>query len=90
MNLWNSIVLGFSGGLVASSIILAYIGLSRSALSRRMASLIGGVGSGVGVAMFVFDGVSNRDLLGSAITGMIVAVTVGLIILTPNRWWRQP
>jgi hypothetical protein len=85
MKLWNSIVLTMSGGLIVASIILSQVGLDRSALSRRAASLIAGIGTGVGGGMFIFYGVSNGDYVGSIITGTIVAIIVGLSFLIPNR-----
>ena len=88
MNITASIALFVSGGLVASSIIMAKIGLSRSVISRKVASVIGGMGTGIGVGIFIFYVLSNGDFLGSIITGVIVAITVGLVILIPNRWWR--
>ncbi len=88
MKIINSLALFVSGGLVASSIILAKIGLSRSVLSRRAASLIGGLGTGIGISLFIFFGVSNGDLIASIITGAIAGITIGLVILVSNRWWR--
>jgi hypothetical protein len=80
MNLLNSFALFISGGLVACSIILSYIGLNRSVLSRRSAAVLTGVGVGIGAGLFIFYGVSNRDLLGSILVGIISAVTVGITI----------
>jgi hypothetical protein len=88
MNIMNSSALAISGGLVACSIILAKIGLSRSVLSRKVASAIGGIGAGTGVGIFIYYGISNSDLVGSIITGAISAITIGLVILIPSRWWR--
>ena len=88
MKFWNSLVLAMSGGLIVGSILLANVGLERSTLSRRAASLIGGVGARLGAALFIFYGVSNGDLVGSIVTGVIAAIIVGLGILIPNRWWK--
>ncbi len=80
MNLLNSFALFISGGLVVGSIMLSYIGLSRSVLSRRSAAVLSGVGVGIGGGLFIFYGVSNRDLLRSILVGIISAVTVGITI----------
>jgi hypothetical protein len=88
MNLLRNIALSISGGIVVGSILIARIGLGRSAISKRSAATLAGVGAGIGVGIFIFYGVSNGDLIGSIITGIIIAFTVGFSIIIPNRWWR--
>jgi hypothetical protein len=88
MTTLTSTLLACSGALIASSIILARIGLSREFLSRSEASLLGGAGTAVGMGMFIFYGISNADLAGSIITGAIAGITVAVVILIPTRWWR--
>ena len=88
MNITSGIALVVSGGIIASSIILARIGLRRSVLSRKAASTLGCIGTGIGIIIFIFFCVSNGDLFGSIVTGTIAAITVGMVILIPNKWWR--
>jgi hypothetical protein len=88
MDLLINMALAVSGGLVVGSIILSMIGLKRSVLSRKSASVLSGVGAGVGGAIFIFYGVSNGDLLESIIVGMIGAVIVGFSIFISSKWWR--
>jgi hypothetical protein len=88
MNLPTSIALVISGGLIASSLILAKIGLSRAILSRKAASALGGIGAGCGVGIFIYFGVSKGDFLGSVFTGIIAAITIGTVILIPSKWWQ--
>ncbi len=88
MSLSKSLFLLLSGGLIASSIMLSKIGLSRSALSKSSASVLSGVGAGAGTAIFIYYGVSNGDLLGSIIVGIVTAFTVGIVVRIPSRWWR--
>jgi hypothetical protein len=88
MNLLKNMALAVSGGLVVGSIILSMIGLSKSVLSRKSASVLSGVGAGVGCGIFIYYGVSNADLLDSIIVGIIVAVIGGFSIFISSKWWR--
>ena len=82
-------MLSMSGALVVGSILIAKIGFSRFILSRRGAAILAGTGAGIGVGIFVFYGVSQGDLLGSTITGIIIAFVVGFSIIIPSRWWQR-
>jgi len=88
MKIFDSFVLALSGSLIATSIILAKVGLNRSALSRRSASLLAGLGAGMGNCVFIYYGVSSHDFVGSLITGIITAMVVGFAILFPTKWWK--
>jgi hypothetical protein len=84
--LLRNIVLAISGGLVIASILMAKIGVSRTALSKRDAAILAGVGAGIGVGIFIFFGVSDYDLIGSIFTGIVIALVVGFSVIFPNRW----
>lgn len=88
MELLRSVALSVSGGIVVGSILIAKIGLSRSALSKKSAAALAGIGAGTGVGIFIFYGVSNGDLVGSVLTGIIIAFTVGFAAIIPSRWWQ--
>jgi len=88
MDLIKNMALAISGGLVVGSIILSMIGLMRSVLSRKSASVLSGVGAGVGGAIYIFYDVSNSDLLESIIVGMIGSVIVGFPIFISSKRWR--
>jgi hypothetical protein len=89
MNILHNFVLSMSGALVVGSILIAKIGFSKFILSRMNAAILAGTGAGIGVGTFVFYGVSKGDLIGSIITGIIMAFVVGFSIVIPSRWWQR-
>lgn len=68
-----------SGGIIATSVALSWIGYSRRALTYRAAVAFTGVGVGVGGAMFLYFGVSGGDLAGSTIAGIVGGVTAAVV-----------
>ena len=88
MTLGKNLILLFSGALIAGSIILSKIGLNRSVLSKKSAALLSGTGAGIGILIFIFYGVSDGDLIGSLIVGIITAFVVGAAVIIPSKWWR--
>jgi len=85
MNLVENFALAMSGGIIASSLLMSVIGYERSALTRKSASAFSGIGTGVGVAMFIYYGVSKHNLIESILTGSIIAITVGLATFIRNK-----
>ena len=77
MELFSSFMLSLSGGIVVVSILMSKIGYDRAALSRKAAAMMSGLGVGIGCGIFTYYGVSNGDFIGSIITGIIAAFSVG-------------
>ena len=77
-NLVTSLILATSGALIVASILTAYNGFKQSVLSRKAAAYIAALGAGIGVGLFIYFGVSNRDLFGSVCTSFIAAIVIRL------------
>ena len=85
MNFVSSLMLSLSGGIIVGSVLMSMIGYKRSALSRTAASVFSGVGVGIGVVIFTYYGVSNGDMIGSILTGIIAAVFIGFASFIRNK-----
>ncbi len=85
MDFVSSLALLISGGLIVGSLILSRIGIERSVLSCKNASIITGIGSGIGAGLFIYFGVSHHDLGGSIFVGLVSAFTLGLTIFLMSK-----
>lgn len=80
-----NLALLLSGGIIASSVIISHLCITRSIFSLRTGAIVAGVGAGTGVCIFIYFGISSRDLVGSIIVGIIAAMTIGLTIYTYHK-----
>ena len=71
--------------LFVFSILYSRYCFYRSLLSNTGASVLAGVGVGLGSGIFVYFDVIDGDLFGSIIAGVITAFVTGLIIFVLNQ-----
>lgn len=83
MTQMRDLALALSGALIAASLLIATIGRSRLVLSPRAAAIISGLGVGLGTGAFVYLSLGGRDLLASAILGLVLGGAAALAWIAP-------
>jgi hypothetical protein len=91
MSFGNSVALFLSGGIMVGFILLSEIGFRKSIISRKWAAALYGLGIAISGGIFIYFGVSSRDLFGSLTTGIIAGFVAGVTayIFIGRRWKKQ-
>ncbi len=80
-----AIFLFCGGGISGSLILTALYGRLYHFLPDSFSNILIGVGTGIGVTSLVYFGLSNNDLVGSILTGLISGLSMAFFSKVLNR-----